>query len=95
MGLVTTLDSAVGVGVDDTDGWERLYVSKRMFWQIPPTAVLVHPAADGQEQYLVPPDRPWLVAPVLQELSRAQSAQALANYPHSQHAPAASAPYHV
>ena len=35
MGLISTLDSAVGTALDDNEGWEHMYVSKKMFWQIP------------------------------------------------------------
>lgn len=36
MGLITSLDSAVGASLDDTgDEWATMYVSQRMFWQIP------------------------------------------------------------
>lgn len=36
MGLITTLDSAVGSSLNDEgDEWANMYVSQRMFWQIP------------------------------------------------------------
>lgn len=36
MGLVASLDSAVGSSLDDAgDEWAAMYVSQRMFWQIP------------------------------------------------------------
>lgn len=36
MGLIASEDSAVGTGHDDTgESWARMFVSKRMFWQIP------------------------------------------------------------
>ncbi|KAH8904145.1 hypothetical protein BR93DRAFT_164136 [Coniochaeta sp. PMI_546] len=35
MGLIATLDSAVGVVMDDSEGWSRMFVSRKMFWQIP------------------------------------------------------------
>lgn len=35
MGLISTLDSAVGVVMDDSEGWSRMFVSRQMFWQIP------------------------------------------------------------
>ncbi|KAB5585152.1 acyl-CoA N-acyltransferase [Coniochaeta sp. 2T2.1] len=35
MGLISTLDSAVGVAMDDSEGWSRMFVSRKMFWQIP------------------------------------------------------------
>ncbi|POS69677.1 aerobactin siderophore biosynthesis protein iucB [Diaporthe helianthi] len=36
MGLIATLDSAVGSAMDDTSPeWANMFVSQRMFWQIP------------------------------------------------------------
>ena len=36
MGLISTMDSAVGTGVDENhQGWDEMFVSKRTFWQIP------------------------------------------------------------
>ncbi|WYZ43370.1 hypothetical protein EsH8_VI_001069 [Colletotrichum jinshuiense] len=36
MGLIASLDSAVGTNLDDgSDGWSQMFVSRRMFWQIP------------------------------------------------------------
>ncbi|EFY99384.1 acetyl CoA:N6-hydroxylysine acetyl transferase [Metarhizium robertsii ARSEF 23] len=36
MGLIASEDTAVGTCVDDSgDGWTNMFVSKRMFWQIP------------------------------------------------------------
>lgn len=36
MGLIASLDSAVGSSLDDAgDEWASMYVSQRMFWQIP------------------------------------------------------------
>ncbi|KAF4968972.1 hypothetical protein FZEAL_10314 [Fusarium zealandicum] len=36
MGLITSADSAVGTSLDDSsDGWSSMYVSRRMFWQLP------------------------------------------------------------
>ncbi|OLN81973.1 putative lysine N-acyltransferase C17G9.06c [Colletotrichum chlorophyti] len=36
MGLITSLDSAVGTSLDDKgDEWSQMFVSRRMFWQIP------------------------------------------------------------
>ncbi|EON95620.1 putative aerobactin siderophore biosynthesis protein iucb protein [Phaeoacremonium minimum UCRPA7] len=36
MGLITTLDSAVGTSLGDKeDGWTQMYVSRQMFWQTP------------------------------------------------------------
>ena len=36
MGLISTLDSAVGVAMDDGgDDWAHMFVSQKMFWQIP------------------------------------------------------------
>ena len=36
MGLISTLDSAVGTGIDENhQGWDEMYVTKRSFWQIP------------------------------------------------------------
>ncbi len=36
MGLIASLDSAVGTDVgDDGDGWAHMFVSRRMFWQTP------------------------------------------------------------
>lgn len=36
MGLIASLDSAVGSSLDDTGGeWANMYVSQKMFWQIP------------------------------------------------------------
>jgi N5-hydroxyornithine acetyltransferase len=36
MGLIATLDSAVGTSITDNgEGWTEMFVSKRMFWQIP------------------------------------------------------------
>lgn len=36
MGLITSLDSAVGSSLDDTgDEWANMFVSQHMFWQIP------------------------------------------------------------
>ncbi|KAK1760256.1 acyl-CoA N-acyltransferase [Echria macrotheca] len=36
MGLITTYDSSVGTTMQDTDeAWDRMFVSQRMFWQIP------------------------------------------------------------
>ena len=37
MGLIATEDTSVGTFLDDTDPvWDRMFVTKRMFWQIPP-----------------------------------------------------------
>ncbi|CAM1500486.1 Fc.00g096480.m01.CDS01 [Cosmosporella sp. VM-42] len=36
MGLITTEDTAVGISDDDNaEGWQRMFVSRRMFWQLP------------------------------------------------------------
>ena len=36
MGLIASEDTAVGTVIDDSgQGWQNMYVSKRMFWQIP------------------------------------------------------------
>ncbi|KAJ2893773.1 lysine N-acyltransferase [Zalerion maritima] len=36
MGLITSLNSAVGTNpADNADGWDDMFVSRRMFWQIP------------------------------------------------------------
>ncbi|KAK3935379.1 acyl-CoA N-acyltransferase [Diplogelasinospora grovesii] len=36
MGLIATLDSAVGTTLQDNgDDWDRMFVSRRMFWQTP------------------------------------------------------------
>ncbi|CAK7214768.1 hypothetical protein SCUCBS95973_002246 [Sporothrix curviconia] len=45
MGLIATLESSViahadGVGETDDDGWDHMYVSRSMFWQIPPALFL-------------------------------------------------------
>ncbi len=37
MGLIATEDTSVGTFLDDTDPvWTRMFITKRMFWQIPP-----------------------------------------------------------
>jgi N5-hydroxyornithine acetyltransferase len=36
MGLISSLDSAVGTSVDEnSDGWDHMYVTRQAFWQIP------------------------------------------------------------
>ncbi|KAM5352724.1 hypothetical protein ACJ41O_005446 [Fusarium nematophilum] len=36
MGLIASADSAVGTSLDDaSDGWASMFVSRRMFWQLP------------------------------------------------------------
>lgn len=36
MGLISSEDTAVGTELDDNgDGWARMFVSRRMFWQLP------------------------------------------------------------
>lgn len=36
MGLISTMESAVGTGTDENhQGWDNMFVSKSMFWQIP------------------------------------------------------------
>lgn len=40
MGLIRSPDSAVGSSMDDSRGWADVYVSRRMFWQIPPSLFL-------------------------------------------------------
>ncbi|ORY64491.1 acyl-CoA N-acyltransferase [Pseudomassariella vexata] len=36
MGLISTLDSAVGTStVENAEGWDKMYVTRRSFWQIP------------------------------------------------------------
>ncbi|KAI9155478.1 Acyltransferase sidL [Paramyrothecium foliicola] len=35
MGLIASADTAVGCREDPSDGWENMFVSRRMFWQIP------------------------------------------------------------
>ncbi|KAF7561548.1 hypothetical protein G7046_g2593 [Stylonectria norvegica] len=36
MGLLATADTAVGTSIDDNgDGWAHMFVSRRMFWQLP------------------------------------------------------------
>ncbi|CAK7220140.1 hypothetical protein SBRCBS47491_004088 [Sporothrix bragantina] len=45
MGLIATLESSVitnadGVNENDDDGWDHMYVSRSMFWQIPPQLFL-------------------------------------------------------
>ena len=35
MGLITAMDSSVGANEDDYDMWANMFVSRRMFWQIP------------------------------------------------------------
>ncbi|KAI1281512.1 acyl-CoA N-acyltransferase [Xylaria sp. FL0933] len=35
MGLITSLDTSVGCGLDDKEqGWDQMFVTRRMFWQI-------------------------------------------------------------
>ncbi|KAI0411827.1 acyl-CoA N-acyltransferase [Xylaria grammica] len=35
MGLITSFDSSVGCGLDDGEqGWDQMFVTRRMFWQI-------------------------------------------------------------
>ncbi|KAH9908191.1 siderophore biosynthesis protein [Xylariomycetidae sp. FL2044] len=35
MGLITTLDTAVGTSIhENSEGWDHMFVSRRMFWQI-------------------------------------------------------------
>ena len=41
MGLIAAEDTAVGTSVDDSgDAWAAMFVSKRMFWQTPPSLFL-------------------------------------------------------
>ncbi|KAI0136750.1 acyl-CoA N-acyltransferase [Xylariales sp. AK1849] len=36
MGLISTLDSAVGTSVEEnSEGWDQMYVTRQSFWQIP------------------------------------------------------------
>lgn len=36
MGLISTLDSAVGTSMDEnSEGWDHMYVTRQAFWQIP------------------------------------------------------------
>ncbi|KAK4195546.1 acyl-CoA N-acyltransferase [Triangularia verruculosa] len=35
MGLITSFNSVVGTALEDTDEWASMFVSRRMFWQIP------------------------------------------------------------
>ncbi|GAP92240.2 putative lysine N-acyltransferase [Rosellinia necatrix] len=34
MGLIASFDTSVGSGVDDEGGWDQMFVTRRMFWQI-------------------------------------------------------------
>ncbi|KHN93728.1 aerobactin siderophore biosynthesis protein iucB [Metarhizium album ARSEF 1941] len=44
MGLIASEDTAVGTCMDDSgDGWTNMFVSKRMFWQMPPNLFLFTP----------------------------------------------------
>lgn len=44
MGLIASLDSAVGSSMDDNgEEWVNMYVSQNMFWQIPPGLFLFSP----------------------------------------------------
>lgn len=44
MGLIASLDSAVGWSVDDNgEEWANMYVSQNMFWQMPPGLFLFSP----------------------------------------------------
>lgn len=37
MGLIASQDSSVGTSIDDSgEGWANMFVTQRMFWQIPP-----------------------------------------------------------
>ncbi|OAA44213.1 aerobactin siderophore biosynthesis protein iucB [Metarhizium rileyi] len=41
MGLIASEDTAVGTSMDDSgDGWANMFVSKRMFWQMPASLFL-------------------------------------------------------
>lgn len=53
MGLISTLDSAVGLAVDDSEGWSRMFVSRRTFWQIPGRLFLftLQPNAKASHSY--------------------------------------------
>jgi len=35
MGLIASMESSVGSELTDGEGWDHMFVSKRMFWQIP------------------------------------------------------------
>lgn len=35
MGLLCTLDSSVGLAMDESEGWSRMFVTRSMFWQVP------------------------------------------------------------
>jgi hypothetical protein len=55
MGLICTLDSAVGVSMDDSEGWANTYVSRKTFWQIPARLFLFtlqpNPKASAQHSH--------------------------------------------
>lgn len=54
MGLIASLDSAVGTTIEDNgDGWSHMFVSRRMFWQIPGRLFLftLRPNAKGASSY--------------------------------------------
>jgi hypothetical protein len=54
MGLLTTLDTAVGTSLaEDREGWNHMFVSRRMFWQIPTGLFLftLQPTKHGASSY--------------------------------------------
>lgn len=54
MGLIASLDSAVGTAMDDaSESWAHMFVSRRMFWQIPGQLFLfmLQPIPKGASSY--------------------------------------------
>jgi hypothetical protein len=55
MGLIATLDSAVGTSVEDSsEGWSRMFVSRKMFWQIPGRLFLFTQPSDKRPHHSYP-----------------------------------------
>lgn len=55
MGLIRTMDSAVGTSVDDpNESWSRMFVTQKMFWQIPGRLFLFTQSHDKKGHHSYP-----------------------------------------
>ncbi|KAJ9132276.1 Aerobactin siderophore biosynthesis protein iucB [Pleurostoma richardsiae] len=67
MGLIASLDSAVGTSLDDNGvGWTEMYVSRKVFWQVPGRLFLFTPLQPASRSSPSSPGSSRPGSPVLQ-----------------------------
>lgn len=84
MGLIASLDSAVGTSLDDTgEEWSSMFVSQKMFWQIPGRLFLftLQPAHKGTNSHPVSPASSRPGSPVYSQPPQSPTFQLMADVP--------------